>query len=100
MTKAKQGDLFIQSDIPCNCAKTKHAHTETEFITHIDQIQRIKQLVLDNGWDLSYIYYRYLDPLNYDCNAWDIENNKYLGMRGKFTKRVEKVIIPLERKYH
>ena len=98
MIKAKQGDLFIQSDIPCNCEKTKHAHTEIEFETHINQIQRIKQLVLDNGWDLSYIYYRYLDPLNYDCNAWDIENNKYLAMRGKFTKKVEKETIPLERK--
>ena len=100
MTDFKQRDLFIQSDILCKCDGVRHALTFAEFIENINQIRRIKQLVLDNGWDLSLIYYRYLDPLDHDCNAWKIGNSRYLAMRGNFTEEIKQATIPLERNRH
>ena len=99
MTKIKQGDLFIQSDTLCTCQQVQHALTELEYTEALHQASRIKDLILDHGWNLTYNYIHYLDKVEGNCNAWSVTNSPYLRMRGNFQEEVKAVTIPIERKY-
>jgi len=97
MTKEIQQDLFIESNIDCEC-EVNHALTRTEFENALKQANRIKKLILDHGWNLSKNYYHYMDKVNNNCNAWSLKNSPYLVLRSLYQEEVKTIAIPLERK--
>ena len=99
--KAKQLNLFIESDIECLCAKTNHALTQTEYDECLNKLIKIKDIIRNTGWDLSSLYYFYHDKVDALCNAWDVKNKKYLSMRSLFHSKYEEAQINVKRnKYY
>ena len=92
-----QLDLFIKSDKQCKC-NSKHALTAHEFDFCLSQMQRIKKLILDHGWNLSHNYFYYMDKLDNTCNAWDPDNSDYLILRANYQEKTEKTKIRLKRR--
>jgi hypothetical protein len=97
MKKTNQEDLFIESEILCQCSRTKHALTYAEYANTLSEAHRIKKLILDHGWDLQVNYFHYMDKTNGQCNAWNTENSPYLCLRANNQEEVEKATISLLR---
>lgn len=93
----EQRELFVKSDIPCNCKKIDHAVTEYEFREAIFFLKKLKGLILTHGWDLSDNYYHHYFKINQGCNAWDSDNVEYLVFRSSFHKDMKTIEIPLKR---
>ena len=95
----QQLELFVMSDLPCECPTANHILTVYETIDCLNHVERIKNLIVDNGFQLSFNYFEALNKVNEVCTAWKPENAIYLGMRSQFHKRMKEVTLPLLNPY-
>jgi hypothetical protein len=91
----KQLELFILSDEPCRCDLVNHSLTEHDYRENLIKLEKIKDMILNTGFDLSSNYYYFHNKLNLDCNAWKENNIPYLTMRSSFRDELKKIYIPL-----
>ena len=95
-TESFQLDFFKKTLIPCKC-KHKHVFTKHEYSKQIEQLLFIVSLIKEHGWNLSINYYCNLSKIDRNCNAWEVDNNPYLSLRGEFNKKWDDVNIPLNK---
>ena len=91
----KQLDLFIKSNIDCECGYINHSLTDHDYKENLIKLEKIKNIITETGLDLSDNYYFFHKKLDFSCNAWDMENKEYLIMRNKFNDKLKELYLPL-----